>query len=74
MKFNIRIMEVNGTAFGSEVEAQWNRLKDNEKQDFPNGYAWTNQRNDLQFILLLAILWNFISFFSLKLTNREKQK
>ena len=68
-------MEVNGTAFGGDVEIYWrNLVKNNEAQNFWNGFAWTNQSTDLRNIVLLAILWNLISFFSLKLTNREKQK
>jgi hypothetical protein len=68
-------MEVDGTAFGNDVEQYWNELvKNNTKSNFYNGFKWDNQQNDLTSILLLAVLWNLISFFSLKLTNREKQK
>jgi hypothetical protein len=68
-------MEVDGTAFGKEVETRWNELvKQNNTSEFYYGYKWNNQANDLIHILLIAVIWNAVSFFALKLTNRNKQK
>jgi hypothetical protein len=74
-EINDRILELKGTAFAGEVEKRWLELEAaNQTEDFSNRYIWTNQSTDLTNIVRLALMWNVISFCTLKLVNREKQK
>jgi hypothetical protein len=56
------IQEVGATAFGDKSKTP------------PNQYAWSNYNKDLTMIVLLTLMWHLLSFFSLKLFDRSKQK
>jgi hypothetical protein len=70
---NCRVTEVAATPFTFQVQNLWTSDSDKKAELF-NRYNWDGRNTAIIIIALLAVLWNVLAFFALKLTNRKKQK